>query len=479
MAELIKVPTRPEITQRMFTNYLIKTNKKELTNLNEGSMTRILLDTVAYELDLSYTLLNTGLNRLMLPTAIGNYLDSIGDMFETRRLLGSISYGILVIKPSSTTPTEYDITIPKGTVFTTYDDGYMFKILSDVIIHPDDEIKEKYVWAQSVRAGQKYNIPANSVFTNTDPDIDVRAYSQFYGGQDIEEDEPYRERIKKHKNVFSFGTIPYYRQKFKDIKFVQDAYIKVMPSSDYQSIYGDLPSHLNKNFKVVVALIAFIESEISINVIQEMVNNESTIIRPAGTALMVQPCNVIDLDFCVVSTPDVAIYYTPNGKYEDWQTYPDERGLPFYTPLKDIIYQKFIKVFRGLSIGQDLDMRDVNDNLRDLDGVDDCWINIKYSQETPPNSSENKSLGTIITPSTIKAWINYDYALICPPRQHRMFWICVDNNINMEVHIKNPQTLSNGLSDEDLHITPSMISYNDLNTNNNNNNNNNGCENCG
>lgn len=138
-------------------------------------------------------------------SAYGQYLDNSATLFgaTSRRTSpsGSSTFLRLVAEPG----TQY---VAGTHVFGNYN-GIQFSIAANVTI---GVLGWEYVQVNSIDTGSISNVEANSIISVTpEPSGHIGCVNEFMstGGEDIETDEMFRLRIKKHLNIVSRGTIEY------------------------------------------------------------------------------------------------------------------------------------------------------------------------------------------------------------------------------------------------------------------------------
>jgi hypothetical protein len=143
-------------------------------------------------------------------SAYGSYLDSSATLFgapDRGTAQGSSTYVRIVANPG----TQYLI----GThTFSNYN-GIQFNLESNVTVGDFGYIYSK---VRSIDTGAKTNVDPNSiisVFPEPSGHIGVTNEYMATGGQDAEDDELFRQRIKKHLNILSRNTLEYFTEVFR------------------------------------------------------------------------------------------------------------------------------------------------------------------------------------------------------------------------------------------------------------------------
>jgi uncharacterized phage protein gp47/JayE len=145
-------------------------------------------------------------------SAAGDYLDNSATLFgvsSRKEACGSSTY-LRLVADSGTEYSADDLT------FTSYS-GIQFSLEEDVTI---GDVGWGYGKVKSIDTGAKTNVDPNSIVTiSSEPTGHVGVTNEYRatGGLDYEEDELFRERIKKHLNILSRQTIAYFTEVFQEI----------------------------------------------------------------------------------------------------------------------------------------------------------------------------------------------------------------------------------------------------------------------
>ena len=136
-------------------------------------------------------------------TATDEYLDmwgkgmNVGDRKEATKALGTVIFG-------RKQPSQEDIVIPEGTMFSTDPEVYG-KLINGVttkkVILPAGQ-NEIEVPGETMDTGEEANVPAGAFIVINNPPVGieyVRNDEGFKDGSDREDDEEYRSRFKKDK----------------------------------------------------------------------------------------------------------------------------------------------------------------------------------------------------------------------------------------------------------------------------------------
>ena len=206
----------------------------KLTDFNEGSEIRNLLEAVAV---MSYAILEDENEAGKLPfieLSYGSYLDRIGanPFINLPRILGNVSTGMAQFTLS--TAQDYDYVIPAQTLLEDNVNELEFVTLDDLTIFAGDLTGE--VTCECLTDGVDGNIPSGTLTVITETGIDTDLVSvnnseAFEGGTDYEDDEDYRERLLGNVRADGFGTVGYYTALGGDVDGVHD--VKLVSDNTY------------------------------------------------------------------------------------------------------------------------------------------------------------------------------------------------------------------------------------------------------
>lgn len=282
--------TKDFLMQQMINYYNNKYPDAQITDFNEGSQIRNLLETFStdiYHLEFQE---NSLLRQAFLTTATGYYLDLFGEEYGIKRNNALQAQGVVTFSISSAV--NYPINIPANTRITNTETGLFYDTWTSVEIPVGATSVTCPV--RSMITGSKTNIPANSEFVfyneNLLNEVSISNSEAFTEGRDAESDEDYRERLLEEKTSDGFGSKSYYVKLGKigcvhDIALVDSlthtAKVIVNGYSD-STISDDLLALVtaqytneknliyNQTFEVVKAEFTTIPLEISIDVSSEL-----------------------------------------------------------------------------------------------------------------------------------------------------------------------------------------------------------------
>ena len=144
-------------------------------------------------------------------TAQGTYLDGHAAVRGIRRKNGTKAVGEVVF--SAAEPEHDVITVPRGTVVCTSEDGHRF--VTDDVTYIQSAGSTAAVTVTAAEIGSDYNAAIGTVGVIVTPVMGVGSVTNvtaFYGGSDNESDDELRERIINSYREISNGTnAAYYR----------------------------------------------------------------------------------------------------------------------------------------------------------------------------------------------------------------------------------------------------------------------------
>ena len=218
--EGIKI-TREYLVQRMIDAYNEKYPDSNITDFNEGSEIRNLLESISadiFHIEYNENLL---LRQAFLVTATGSYLDLYGQEYGIAREIAKQAQGTVTFSISESV--NYLITIPQYTRIVDTATGLYYETWTSCEIPIGETSVDCPVY--SVVTGAGTNIPAESEFLfydqNQFQEVSISNDAAFTGGCDAESDEDYRERLIEAKTSDGFGSREYYT-KLGRVKGVHD-----------------------------------------------------------------------------------------------------------------------------------------------------------------------------------------------------------------------------------------------------------------
>ena len=207
-----------------FYNQKLEVGETKITDFNEGSEIRNLLEAFAI---LSFAVLEDENEATKLPfieSSYGTFLDKIGEnpFINLPRITGDYAVGNATFTLADEQDT--DIIIPGDTLLENSEE-LQFVTDSDCTIYAGETTGEVSVTCLTM--GYDGNIPSNSLTVIADGDVDTTLISvtnpeEFMNGADLEDDEDYRTRLLENVRSEGFGTLEYYTKLGESVDGVHD-----------------------------------------------------------------------------------------------------------------------------------------------------------------------------------------------------------------------------------------------------------------
>lgn len=219
--------SRNGLTQEMINFYglLLNVGETRITDFNEGSEIRNLLESIAVD---HYAILddqNEHAKITFIDTAYGEWLDKHGNhpAIKLERNQGVEAVGEVTFTIPAVS-TEQTI-IPEGTLLASTETGLQFSTDYDAVIEIGDLNVDVQCTCLSV--GEDGNVVSGSIDLIDDDFMDVHGITvtntdAFTGGVDYEEDEEYRARLFEYVRREDFGSLPYYINLAETVPGVHD-----------------------------------------------------------------------------------------------------------------------------------------------------------------------------------------------------------------------------------------------------------------
>lgn len=277
--------THELIVQRMIELFNQKYPNSQITDFNDGSEIRNLLESISsaiYHLEMQ----TTESQRIsFISTAYGSWLDLHGADWNAPRDLGHNSTGTVTFTIPE--PVDYNIIIPYGTVLVSNENGAEFTVIQDAELRIGTTSIEATVISNLY--GDYTNAPANTVTIFRDekpsPLLSVTNNSAFTGGTNREEDVDYRARLLSVKGQDSFGSKDYYNRLATGVEGVHDIILTESSNNKTAKII------VNGNDKPVT-------DEVLANVISEF-TDESKIVYDHSFEVVKTSYTTLNLEFTV------------------------------------------------------------------------------------------------------------------------------------------------------------------------------------
>ena len=218
--------SRESIVEEMIDYYAqkLEIGETRVTDFNEGSEIRNLLESVAVDL---YALMEDNYEATkiaFISSAYGEWLDLHGEnpLINLPRDTGSEAVGLVTFTIPDVR--DVDIVIPEETILVCEDNDLEYVTDSEAVIVAGDTSVDVYCTCLTV--GEDGNCPANTI-TIIDEDyvddtVEVTNPEAFSEGTDYEEDDEYQERLLSAIRIDNFGSIGYYQELGENIDGVHD-----------------------------------------------------------------------------------------------------------------------------------------------------------------------------------------------------------------------------------------------------------------
>ncbi|MBW0437285.1 baseplate J/gp47 family protein [Lactobacillus crispatus] len=286
--------------------------------------------------------------------AAGASLDYIGSNFGLKRKVDMPAFAQIKI----TTQEEY--LIQAGEQYET-ESGYQFTLLKDVLTKKaDDGTWSGTGWVQSEDTGEETNVPANSITIESNPDDEVISVTNpepAGGGQDYEDDDTYRERLRMENAARPGSTAAGIRSALINLSGVREVNIVQNPFAEADK-YGNPPYSVhiyclggNKQ-DIAECLADYIAAGITMVGSQEMMVKDAT-----GNPLK------INFDFATEKQIYAKVQINPN---DAWNI---DQGA-------DDIKNSVADYINDLEMGDPLYITRLYGPVYAIDGVDDAVIKI-------------------------------------------------------------------------------------------------------
>jgi len=216
---------RENFVQMMIDSFNEKYPDTDITDFNEGSEIRNLLEAIAtdiYHLEKNDQQI---LQVCFLSTSYGRYLDLFGVDLNAPRSLGSYAWGTVTF--SIPEPVDYQIEVPYGTILRASDTGLNYVTNLDAVIPIGATSVDCPVYSQV--PGENTNAEANTITifaeTKVYNQLSVTNLERCTGGSNAETDDEYRERLLEVKNKDGFGSKDHYKAIGSEVDGVHDVYL--------------------------------------------------------------------------------------------------------------------------------------------------------------------------------------------------------------------------------------------------------------
>lgn len=268
--------SRSNLVSQMIDFYTLKleVGETKVTDFNEGSEIRNLLEAFAVDLYILLEEQNELIKIGFIDSAEGEWLDKHGvnPFIDLPRDLGSEATGFVTF--SIPEPLTSDVIIEEGTILVSEEEGIDFSTDGEGVI-PMGETS-CIVPVTCLTTGTEGNVPAGDINIIDDDYIDIDGltvsnYDALTNGTDYEEDEDYRERLLEYIRQDDFGSMGYYSRLGESIDGVHDVLLvdtsevnpagkkytkKILVNGDVKPVSSDIVAEVLSEFsspeKIVV-----------------------------------------------------------------------------------------------------------------------------------------------------------------------------------------------------------------------------------
>ena len=222
--------SRANLVQQMINFYqlMLEVGQTRVTDFNEGSEIRNLLESVAVD---HYSIMeqeNEQTKIAFIETAEGEWLDKHGanPLINLPREQGTEASGYVTFTIPEAATNE--VVIPIGTIVSCTENGLEYETQSDVIIGVGETNTTAYV--TSLTVGSDGNCSKDTVTVIEDdtlniPGLTVNNSSAFTGGTDYMEDEEYKAELLSFVRQNTFGSVGYYEELGASVEGVHDVHL--------------------------------------------------------------------------------------------------------------------------------------------------------------------------------------------------------------------------------------------------------------
>lgn len=208
-----------------FYGLLLEAGQSKVTDFNEGSVIRNMLEGFSV---LGYILLenqNELLSTAFVESAEGEFLDKHGanPFIKLERDEGNEATGYVTFTVPSALTSE--AVIPEGTIVVNSSTGLEYSTLNDVVF--DTENTSVTVAVECLTVGEDGNCGIGDIDTIDEiiaeiPELSVTNENKITDGSDYEEDEEYRQRLLDYIRQDDFGSYPHYLRIGESVTGVHD-----------------------------------------------------------------------------------------------------------------------------------------------------------------------------------------------------------------------------------------------------------------
>ena len=211
----------------------------KVTDFNIGSVLRTILEAVAAIAEEVWYKLQFFVSLFFLDTSQGEWVDRRLNDLGMERKLGATAYGSITVGRNS--PSPISIFISAGTIFQNETGELQYATQADVILNIGSHSVD--VDVEAADTGTAYNLPTDTVLKQSGIAISGIEWAKIKlmgGGEDIESDEDYKNRVPEYFDSLSRGTAPAIRYAAASVSGVVSVTLKEnVPSKGWFTVYID------------------------------------------------------------------------------------------------------------------------------------------------------------------------------------------------------------------------------------------------
>jgi len=223
---------------------LVGEEKTKITDFNEGSEVRNLVESIAVDLFHMEKITFESMKMAFLKFATGQWLDLHGEKVNLVRDYGHNAIGSL--RFTLPKALNYPLVIPYGTYCVHNENGVVYRTNAEAVIPTGDTSVD--IVSASMTIGKITNAEPNTItlFQDNPPYslLSVTNPEEFNSGRDVESDDTYRNRLFEFNKQDSFGSASYYQALAISIPGLHDIAFAEPPSDEYTATI--LVNGLNK-----------------------------------------------------------------------------------------------------------------------------------------------------------------------------------------------------------------------------------------
>ena len=222
-----EVISRGNLVQQMinYYNLMLNNGQTDVTDFNEGSEIRNLLESFAVDIYYLMEMENDILRNCFVDTATGAWLDKIGlhPFVNQPRNNGTVARGDVTFSIPATVTSV--VSVPQNTVLYCSENGLYYITESEANIDVGET--SVTVPASCITTGVDGNCQSNTITVIDDSyfnnnTVSVNNSSAFTDGTNYEDDEDHRSRLLSYIRQDDFGSLGYYKRLCESVAGVHD-----------------------------------------------------------------------------------------------------------------------------------------------------------------------------------------------------------------------------------------------------------------